>query len=275
MAHQYRERERNRGARGCLRTLQAASWTAWDVCATAADAVAGLVGGLFAAREEISVKGRRFAVVRRLGEGGFAFVFLVSEATPGGPELYALKRVRVQLAEHEARLRAEVRIHERLRAHAAPHLHVVRLVDADIVRGSHLVSAPASALELPLLAEGRLLLPYYDQGSLQDLIDSATSPLPLQRILLIATAIADGLLSFQFVHLPCLSDANKTNMPTNYSPFSNLSPPLAFRDLKPANVLLCPKHTAVLIDLGSVAPARVSLSSRRDAIALQELCAET
>jgi serine/threonine kinase 16 len=45
--------------------------------------------------------------------------------------------------------------------------------------------------------------------------------------------------------------------------------------LKPANILLNVDHEPVLSDLGSVAPARVKLSSRKDALAFQELCAQT
>ena len=57
---------------------------------------------------------------------------------------------------------------------------------------------------------------------------------------------------------------------------SSLVPPLAFRDLKPANVLMTADHEqAVLIDLGSVTSARMKLNSRKEALALQELCAET
>ncbi|ORY49502.1 hypothetical protein BCR33DRAFT_637923, partial [Rhizoclosmatium globosum] len=52
--------------------------------------------------------------------------------------------------------------------------------------------------------------------------------------------------------------------------------PLAFRDLKPANILLdASSNRALLIDLGSVSPARLRLTSRRESVALQELCAET
>jgi serine/threonine kinase 16 len=52
---------------------------------------------------------------------------------------------------------------------------------------------------------------------------------------------------------------------------SSLSPPLAFRDLKPANILLDGSNI-VLSDLGSVAIARVEIKSRKDGIELADLC---
>ncbi|KAJ3278924.1 Serine/threonine-protein kinase 16 [Rhizoclosmatium sp. JEL0117] len=110
-------------------------------------------------------------------------------------------------------------------------------------------------MELPVLAEGLLLLPYLSGGTAQDLIDNLRpgEKIPLKRILQIMGDIGRGLLAF-----------HKKN------------PPLAFRDLKPANILLdASSNRALLIDLGSVSPARLRLTSRRESVALQELCAET
>jgi serine/threonine kinase 16 len=45
--------------------------------------------------------------------------------------------------------------------------------------------------------------------------------------------------------------------------------------MKPANILLDAQGEAVLMDLGSVTEARLQLKSRREAISLQDLCAET
>ena len=45
--------------------------------------------------------------------------------------------------------------------------------------------------------------------------------------------------------------------------------------MQPANVLVDDNGSSVLMDLGSVAPARVRITSRREAVALQDLCAET
>ncbi|KAI9344104.1 kinase-like domain-containing protein [Obelidium mucronatum] len=174
--------------------------------------------------------------------------------------MYALKRIRVQLPEHEQRLRSEISAHG-----AVNSPFVLKLSDSVILRGNDVLrsrgaggGAQQNAMELPVLAEGLLLLPYYGGGTAQDLIDSIPPGdcLPLSKILEIGADVARGLLAF-----------HKKN------------PPLAFRDLKPANILLNSSPTAsphaILMDLGSVAPARVRLTTRREAVALQELCAET
>jgi hypothetical protein len=44
-------------------------------------------------QEEVKVEGRRFAVSRQLGEGGFSFVYLVREIPDTRGEEFALKRV--------------------------------------------------------------------------------------------------------------------------------------------------------------------------------------
>ncbi|KAJ3385214.1 Serine/threonine-protein kinase 16, partial [Entophlyctis sp. JEL0112] len=234
-----------------------------DLCDAFVAFVTSYMAGLQRA-EVIAVKNRRFTVIRPLGEGGFAYVFLVKETTPGilpsETLMYAIKRIRVHLPEHEHRLRAEVFAHG-----AVDSPFVMKLVDSVILRGAELRrrdggsgnrAQAVNPMELPLLAEGLLVLPYYDGGSAQDLIDSIPpgDSLPLGTILDIAINVAKGLLAFH-----------------------QKNPPLAFRDLKPANILLEHPHStkAILIDLGSVAPARLKLNSRREAVALQELCAET
>ncbi|KAI8611056.1 kinase-like domain-containing protein [Chytriomyces sp. MP71] len=206
--------------------------------------------------EVFRVRNRRFTVLRSLGEGGFSYVHLVKETTSGiaatASELYALKQIRVQLPEQEQRLRAEISAHG-----AVNSPFVLKLVDSVILRGADLRQRQnVSGMDLPVLAEGLLVLPYYGGGTVQDLIDGIPpgESLELKRILEIASDIAKGLLAF-----------HKKN------------PPLAFRDLKPANILLelGSDRKAILMDLGSVAPARVNINSRREAVALQELCAET
>lgn len=57
--------------------------------------------------------------------------------------------------------------------------------------------------------------------------------------------------------------------------YSTQSPPLAFRDLKPGNILLSRDSRAILTDLGSVAEARCHIQSRQQSLALSEECAET
>ncbi|KAJ3417470.1 Serine/threonine-protein kinase 16 [Chytridiales sp. JEL 0842] len=201
----------------------------------------------------VQINNRSFAIIKQLGEGGFSFVYLVKERTPGSraDELYALKRIRIQLPEHETRLRSEIA------AHAAVNSpHVLKLLDSAIVKKA---GRPRDGLGGGgPQTEGLLLLPFCKGGTVQDLIDRTpgTEYVGLDVILRVGIDVARGLKAFH-----------------------SHNPPLAFRDLKPANILLNDSHTntptAILMDLGSVSPARVQISSRREAMALQELCAET
>ncbi|KAI8919353.1 kinase-like domain-containing protein [Powellomyces hirtus] len=183
----------------------------------------------------LKLKNKTLRVVKPLGEGGFSFVYLVQDAADNA--MYALKRVRIQLPEHEERLKAEIAAHK-----AVTSPFIVKLVEDDVVRRGSSIT------------EGLLLLPFYERGTVQDLIDRTPVAdfIPLRRILQISIDICAGLMAFH-----------------------SYDPPLAFRDLKPANVLIGTDGRAVLMDLGSVAPARVSITSRREALELQELCAET
>jgi serine/threonine kinase 16 len=54
------------------------------------------------------------------------------------------------------------------------------------------------------------------------------------------------------------------------------SHPMAHRDVKPANLLLADSmDELVLMDLGSAAPASITVTNRQEALALQEVCAQT
>ncbi|KAJ3159486.1 Serine/threonine-protein kinase 16 [Irineochytrium annulatum] len=210
----------------------------WDLLTIILAFLGGLVA-IFKPAPTVRLGARTFKVLKSLGEGGFSFVYLVKEVTPGRASTtpHALKRVRIQLPEQEQRARDEIAAHS-----AVNSPHVLKLLDSNVVKNP---GADWEAL---------LLLPYYGGGTVQDLIDKTPREacVDLRTILSIAVDAARGLQAFH-----------------------SKNPPLAFRDLKPANILLDDSGRAVLMDLGSVAPARVNISNRREALALQELCAET
>ncbi|TPX35958.1 hypothetical protein SmJEL517_g01729 [Synchytrium microbalum] len=188
----------------------------------------------------IKIKNRSYTVIRQLGEGGFSFVYEVKESTPGVPSSplrYALKRIRIQLPEWEDRVKSEIAAHNQVNSP-----NVLKLLDSELViKNGHAV-------------EGLLLLPLLKNGTVQDMIDNTPSGefIPMKTILRVSVDVCRGLLAFH-----------------------SHQPPLAFRDLKPANILIDDDGRGVLMDLGSVAPSRVTITSRREALALQELCAET
>ncbi|KAJ3210437.1 Serine/threonine-protein kinase 16 [Dinochytrium kinnereticum] len=192
----------------------------------------------FKAPTEVKLGSKSFNIVRKIGEGGFSYVYLVKEARSKGDvtsptTLYALKECRFQLPEQEIRIKAEI---SALSSIDSP--YVLKLVDSAII------SQPKKD------AKAFLLFPYHGRGTVQDLIEKG--PLDTKQILEIGRDVVKGLLAFH-----------------------TRKPSLAFRDLKPANILLNEEGQAVLMDLGSVTESNVTISSRKDALVLQDLCAET
>ena len=181
---------------------------------------------------EIRLQNRSLVVQKQLGEGGFSFVYLVKDKSNG--TLYALKRVNTELPEHEAMLNQEIKAYKQVQSP-----YIIKLIDSKIIQNSGRT------------VEGLLLLPFYKNGTVQDLIDKTPNgDIPLRIICSICSDICKGLRAFH-------------------------SQNLSFRDLKPANVLLDDSNRAVLMDLGSVDTAKVTISSRRESITLQEHCSVT
>jgi serine/threonine kinase 16 len=153
--------------------------------------------------------------------------------------LYAIKKIKIQLEEQEAAFQREVQNHGLVRQ---SHF-VLQLIDYEFSRRSADIK------------EGLLVFPFYRRGTVQDMMNHAQAtnePIPFKTILQVFLDIGQGLLAFH-----------------------RLQPPMAFRDLKPANVLISDNGQAVLMDLGSVAPANFTIQSRKEALELQDICAET
>lgn len=184
---------------------------------------------------EIKLNQRNLIVEAPLGEGGFSFIYLVRDRVSG--QKFALKQISIQLEEHSIMLQQEIAAHKLVQNNK----NVISLIDSKIIQNGGKA------------VEGLLLLPLFKNGSCQDLIDKQGSQqISLQTICSIGIDICKGLRAFH-----------------------SLKNPMAFRDLKPANLLLDDNKRAVLIDLGSVSAARVKISNRKESIALQEWCAQT
>jgi serine/threonine kinase 16 len=131
------------------------------------------------------------------------------------------------------------------------HPNILRCECADIYTSS------------PNKREGLLVLPFYRRGSVQDLLSRALEHAPggsTSAAIIYAgskPAVAwDGdVKAMMHAFLGAAS---------GIAALHALSPPRAFRDLKPANVLLDDEGAGVLADLGSVAPGRVKIESRKE-----------
>lgn len=127
----------------------------------------------------ITLNNKIFTIQKQLGEGGFSFVYLVKSTSTLSTQ-YAIKRIRIALPEHEQRLDSEINAHSLVQS--SP--YVIQLIDHQKVMHGQRCS------------EGLLLLPYYQLGTLQHLINTKQN-ISLKRILEISMDVCSGLLAFQ------------------------------------------------------------------------------
>lgn len=179
----------------------------------------------------VTINNVSYSIEKTIGEGAFSFVQLVSK----GSEKYALKRVLIQLPEHNEMAKREIKAHK-----AVNNRYVMRLVDSEIVTKGD-------------MKEARLLFPYHKLGSVQEMVEVATitkNPIPEKDVISIFKSLCEGVNAFH-----------------------KLDPPLAHRDIKPHNMMIF-ENASILMDLGSVRPARVEITNRREALAMQDLASQ-
>ena len=208
--------------------------------------------------QQFWVKGRCFRVRRELGEGGYAFVYLVHEvkdaASGGGDasgDVFALKRVLIQSPDQMKEVRLEVDVQRRL----SHHENILTLLEVEVV------DLGSSGKHGEKMSQAMLLFPAYEKGSMLDYtlalqrgdVDYFT-PRQLAKIFI---GLCSGLAMMHDEH------------------------GLAHRDVKPGNVLFAGRFIAgvndgddglqaILIDFGSCKKARTTISNRQDALAMQE-----
>lgn len=216
---------------------------------------------------DVWINENRFRVVRQLGEGGFAFVFLVKEivadassaASGGGlakkvkdpahlsaDGTYAMKKVLIQNKEQLELVREEIRVSSLFN-----HPNLLPLLD-------HAIISVKDGQEGAWKHEAFLLFPVHLDGTL---LDNSTSMKAKKEVfsttdvLYIFRQLCDGL---KHMH--------------------SLEPPYAHNDVKPGNVLLTRRKgqppLAILMDFGSARPSRKQIRSRQEALQLQEWTSE-
>jgi len=207
----------------------------------------------------VNVEGEKYSIIRQIGEGGFSTIDLAENART--KQKVAIKRITCHSIEDQNAAKFEIEVHKKHQ-----HENIIRLLASQIDGEADIVHN--------LTSEALLVLPYYPDGTLQDLLDTLREKKPIQylteyQVLRLLLGVSAGLRE--------LHSAN---------------PPLAHRDIKPQNVLLDPSsglkgnktndssatkncdYSPILMDLGSVAVARVTVKNTRDAQFLQDTAAE-
>lgn len=194
-------------------------------------------------RETIEIGGRKLTVRRPLGTGGFSIVQLVEDTRTY--ELFALKRVACHGSSDRRVALREVECHRLLQ-----HPNILPCVDHKIIElngGEAIGGGPT--------CEVLILLPYIERGTLA---------YELERRQQQGSRLSESLVLNMFKQI-----AEAVSYMHHASP-----QPLAHRDLKPHNVLLAHDFSPIIMDLGSVAPAKVQVCGSSDACRLQDEAAE-
>ena len=182
----------------------------------------------------VKVNNQRYYEVKKIGEGGYSFVYLVKDEQGA---LFALKKISIELQEHQEFVRDEILSHLSLKGRRG----VLQLVSYEI--------KPL----IPGRSQGLLVFPFYSRGTVQEFVDRCPSVgLPVTEKLILRWSVS-------------LCHA--------VAAFHGHNPPLAHRDIKPQNLLLTDDlQDVVLMDLGSVSSALKQIRSTREALQLEEKC---
>ncbi|KAF9623534.1 hypothetical protein IFM89_003324 [Coptis chinensis] len=217
---------------------------------------------------DVWINENRFRIIRQLGEGGFAFVFLVKDigiiessavnaATSVGKKFkdpshvsddgtYAMKKVLIQNNEQLELVREEIRV-----SSLFSHPNLLPLLD-------HAIIAVKPTQQSSWNHEAYLLFPVHLDGTLLDNAKTMKAKKEFFSTIDVLQIFRQLCAGLKHMH--------------------NFSPPYAHNDVKPGNVLITHRKgqtpLAVLMDFGSTQPARREIQSRSEALQLQEWAAE-
>lgn len=175
-----------------------------------------------------------------------------------------VKRISCHGREDEANALKEAQYHERFNS-----VDCVSLIRMECFAIKKIRSKEKSSLSSNVF----IVLPYYRRGTLQSELDHRRPKLSymeesrvLRLFLGICTAVS---------HLHAPPPAPSSSSSSAAVDFESAFPSaIAHRDLKPANVLLTDDDVPVLMDFGSCDLARHSITSSKDAMALQDIAGE-
>jgi len=185
-------------------------------------------------KQHVTIQGNKYYVHDQIGQGGFSSVFLVKNTDS---VKFVLKCVFCYDQKDHEKAWNEAKVHQLI--HNSESKNIIDLIGYEMIEKSSEFSKTPTDTFL-------MLLPYYKNGSLHDSLLNPQYHMDLKRV----------LKHFQTI---CLS----------VKTFHNLS--YAHRDIKPGNILFNNNNEPVIIDLGSAAPAKIMVTSKKEA---QELLDE-
>ncbi|XP_043224684.1 serine/threonine-protein kinase 16-like [Amphibalanus amphitrite] len=195
--------------------------------------------GCVCGKEVVTIGGKNYVIRDKIGEGGFSIVNLVEDTIYH--KTFALKTLTCHSKADLKTALQEVAFHKQLH-----HPAILQCL------GSEVTGEPDIAANVT--CDVYILLPFLPGGTLHDDLLSraaARRHLAEPEVLRLFAAVCEGVRSMH-----------------------ESQPPLAHRDLKTANVLLTADRQPVIMDLGSMAEARVEVETSAQARQLQDLCAE-
>ncbi|CAK47067.1 uncharacterized protein An16g08180, partial [Aspergillus niger] len=218
----------------------------------------------FPSTPQLKINNRSFKLLRLLGEGGFSYVYLVQDKSTS--ELFALKKIRCPFGQES--------VSQALKEVEAYNLfttqnNIIHSID-------HCVSTESGSKTV------YILLPYYQRGNLQDAINANLvnhSRFPEKRLMVLMLGVANALRAMHLQNV----DEEEENEPLMDDEVTISQEgvqdgdlrPYAHRDIKPGNIMIADDgRTPILMDLGSLAPSPIAITSRSLALAVQDTAAE-
>ncbi|CAG7555490.1 unnamed protein product [Fusarium equiseti] len=248
----------------------------------------------FPGNPNLKINNRSFKILRLLGEGGFSYVYLVEDTSTH--ELFALKKIRCPFgAESVQQAMREVDAY-RLFSHVPT---IISAID-------HSVATERGADESTKTVY--VLLPYYKRGNLQDMINANLvnhDRFPERRLMLLFLGVCKALRAMHD-YKPAVERMNmgREEDELNNGERNNTRGKrteeeeegeqergllegenqvsggrsiqhYSHRDIKPGNIMIDDSgSTPILMDLGSVAPSPIPVTSQSLALQIQDTAAE-
>ncbi|KAM0341721.1 hypothetical protein ACHAPU_009854 [Fusarium lateritium] len=248
----------------------------------------------FPGNPNLKINNRSFKILRLLGEGGFSYVYLVEDTSTH--ELFALKKIRCPFgAESVQQAMREVDAY-RLFSHVPT---IISAID-------HSVATERGADESTKTVY--VLLPYYKRGNLQDMINANLvnhDRFPERRLMLLFLGVCKALRAMHD-YKPAVERMNmgQEEEEVNNGERNNTRGKrteeeeegeqergllegesqvnsgrsiqhYAHRDIKPGNIMIDDTGSIpILMDLGSVAPSPIPVTSQSLALQIQDTAAE-